>query len=334
MTLLRHGRRLRAFVVLAFSGALLAAGCDADGQPPLPDKSTTQAAVPAVAGSAGEPGSSAGTTDWKGLTYGVLDCYPRDEWIADGLPAEAWDAETVQTTTADVTGDGVAEVLVQVTCPGPTSTRPDHVVVFDPTAKTPRLLGVLGDDLFHPRATVTTDGSTVILSGETIAGDDPYCCPGHWGVVTYSWNGVRFVVTSLTEAPGALPVAPARLADGVHVGMLHSVGDDELTVDLVEWFEGEEALAACRQDGVQVNPSAWCTEYYARNDDGRVVLARVSDSASLSYLDLVTMREVSVRDVAELAGTYWVSEEPDLAGYSRIRVEGGVVTELESIYTP
>lgn len=35
----------------------------------------------------------------------------------------------------------------------------------------------------------------------------------------------------------------------------------------------------------------------------------------MSYLDLYTMGNVRVDDVAQLAGTYWVSEVPDLAGY-------------------
>jgi hypothetical protein len=60
----------------------------------------------------------------------------------------------------------------------------------------------------------------------------------------------------------------------------------------------------------------------------------VSEDAALSYLDLGTMQPVTVGDVAELAGTPWVSENPDAAGYTRFRTVDGVVTELAGIYTP
>lgn len=215
MTPARPGRCFRTLAVLALSGALLATGCDSEPQAPLMDKSAMdKTALPAVAEPAGGAAPAAASADWKGLAYEALSCYPRDRWIADGLPADAWDAETVETTAVDVTGDDADDVLVQVTCPAPTSTRANQVVVFDLATAQPRLLGVLGTDLFHPRATVTTEGTTVTLSGPTIAGDDPYCCPGHWGTVTYEWTGFRFVVESRSEVPGTRPMAPRGLDDG------------------------------------------------------------------------------------------------------------------------
>jgi hypothetical protein len=134
--------------------------------------------------------------------------------------------------------------------------------------------------------------------------------------------------------PGTAPVATSPLTDGEHVGVLLSVGDDEVSVDLVEWFEGDAALAACHEDGVPVWETAWCNQYYVRDPDTQAVAVEVSDSASLSYLDLATMRDVPVSDVAELAGTYWVSVTSESAGYTRFRTEDGVITSLESIYTP
>ena len=46
------------------------------------------------------------------------------------------------------------------------------------------------------------------------------------------------------------------------------------------------------------------------------------------------MRTVPVDDVAALTGTYWVSEDPKGAGYTRFRTEDGEITALENIYTP
>lgn len=329
MTHSPRDRRLRAAAVAACSAVLLLAGCAADPQvdkAALAKPAHVPVAVPAV--------DPVPLPDWKEAAYRASGCLTRAGWIAEGLPAGSWDDETVRTSTADVTGDGTAETLVQVVCPAPASSRPEHVVVFGTTGSSPVVLGLLGDDLFHQQAALAVDGPRITLSGPTVAGGDPTCCPTHWGTVTYVWDGARFVVESLVEVPGTSPARPVAPADGEHVGRLLSVGRGEVTVDVVEWFEGDAARAACREDGVTGHETAWCTVYYVRAAGDRPVTVRVSDSASLSYLDLVTMDAVRVGDVAELAGTSWVSENPDAAGYTRFRTEDGVITALESVYTP
>ncbi|MBJ7452952.1 MAG: hypothetical protein JHC71_12850 [Blastococcus sp.] len=327
MTHSPRGRILPALVLAAGSLVLLA-GCDAGTQTAPAGKAAVE--KPAVAAPVAD-GSA--RVDWKSAAYSALGCVTRTGWVAEGLPAEAWDAQTVRTTFTDVTGDGTDEALVQATCPAAVSTRADHVVVLDVTTAPPALLGVLGEDLFHPQADVTTGGTSVTLSGPTVAGDDPYCCPGHWGTVTYAWDGAAFVVRSRSEVPGTQPADGDELPDGEHVGVLLSVGDDEVSVLVVDFLEGADALTACREDGVPVRDTAWCNEYYVR-DGGRTTTVAVSASASLRYLDLATMRDVAVDDVAALAGTYWVSADPEGAGYTRFRTVDGVITAMESIYTP
>lgn len=322
-----HPSRGRSLALAACSAVLLLAGCGAGSEPAATGKAALEKPAVAVVTAPAAP------VDWKTPAYAALGCTTRAQWVAEGLPADAWDAASVRTTFADVTGNGTDEALVQATCPAAVSTRADHVVVLDLTTARPQLLGVLGDDLFHPQAEVTTAGTTVTLSGPTVAGDDPYCCPGHQGTVTYAWDGAGFVVSSRSEVPGTQPAADAALADGEHVGVLRSVADDAVTVLVVDWFEGGDAATACREDGVTDHGTAWCNEYYVRGA-GRTATVPVSPSASLSHLDLGTMRTVAVDDVAALAGTYWVSEDPEGAGYSRFRTEDGAITELASIYTP
>ena len=327
MTHSLRGRTVPALVLAACSVVLLA-GCDSGARPAAVGKAALE--KPAVAAPAVDGGAQ---LDWKSAAYSALGCGTRTEWVAEGLPAEAWDDRTVRTTFADVTGDGADEALVQATCPAAVSSRADHVVVLDVTSAQPAVLGVLGDDLFHPQADVTTGGMTVTLSGPTVAGDDPYCCPGHWGTVTYVWDGAAFVVRSRSEVPGTQPPAGGELADGEHVGVLRSIGDDEVSVLVVDFFEGADAVTACHEDGVADRGTAWCNEYYVR-DGGRTTTVPVSASAPLRYLDLRTMEEVAVDDVAALVGTYWVSEDPEAAGYTRFRTVDGEITALESIYTP
>jgi hypothetical protein len=198
-----RSRRLRASAVAACSAVLLLAGCEAEPRTdaPVADKAAVEKPVAAPVA------DSVVRIDWKSAAYAALECTSRTEWLAEGLPAAAWDDETVRTTAADVTGDGADELLVQATCPAAVSTRADLVVVFGVGGASPQLLGVLGDDLFHPQAALSVDGTAVTLSGPTVAGDDPYCCPGHWGTVTYAWDGARFAVVSRSELPGTAPAA-------------------------------------------------------------------------------------------------------------------------------
>lgn len=322
----RSSRRTAALVACA--AVLLLAGCTAEAQP-----GKAAVAKPGTAPVAAPVADTTTGLDPKSAAYLAVGCASRAEWVAEGLPGDAWDAETVRTTFADVTGDGTDEALVQLSCPTPTSTLAEHVVVFDLSAARPAVLGILGDELFHPRADVTRDGTTITLSGPTVAGADPYCCPGHWGTVTYAWDGDAFVVETASEVPGTAP-AGAGLADGDHVGVLRSVAPGRVTVLVVDWFEGAAAATACREDGVPDSGTAWCNEYYVRDGGERTATLPVSAAASLSYLDLDTLDAVAVDDVAELAGTHWVSENPEAAGYTRFRTEDGEITALESIYTP
>lgn len=195
MTHSSRDRRLRASAVAACTAALLLAGCDTD--PGVLPEGATAAAEPApIAVPAADP---AAPQEWKGPAYRALGCTTRAAWVAGGLPADAWEAETVRSSVADVTGDGADEVLVQLRCPSPASTQPFSVVVLDVTGGAPTPLGVLGGDLFFTQATVTTAGTTVTLDGPTVAGDDPTCCPTHLGTVTYAWDGVGFVVRTRSE---------------------------------------------------------------------------------------------------------------------------------------
>jgi hypothetical protein len=139
--------------------------------------------------------------DWKELSYGPAQCLSRQEWIESGSPASTWDDAVVTPSAADVTGDGTAEILVQLQCPASTSSWPDTVVVFD-VRDEPRLLGVLGTELYFRGATLeVSDDFTVTMRGPTVAESDPLCCADHQGTVTYRWNGTAFAATGVGETP-------------------------------------------------------------------------------------------------------------------------------------
>jgi hypothetical protein len=192
-----HAYRLAASCL---TGCALLAACAGPGT-----GTPTRAAVVSVAPASVAPASAApasvapASVDWKAVAYPAAGCMSRSEWLALGVGAQDWDAAQVHVQTAELTGDGTPEVVVQLACPWPTGGSPDVVVVFTPDGS--KLLGRLGENLWFQGATVTTDGGRVTIAGPTVAGEDPLCCPAHHGQMTYRWNGARFVADEVVQTP-------------------------------------------------------------------------------------------------------------------------------------
>ncbi|WP_029431585.1 hypothetical protein [Blastococcus sp. URHD0036] len=272
--------------------------------------------------------------DWKSLAYGAAGCASRADWVADGLPAASWDELTVATSRADLTGDGTDEVLVLAACPSAVSEPGQDVVVFDVSRGEPAALDVLGEGIPFFDAALTTGAGTLTVTGRAAGSDDPTCCPGHWASVTYDWTGTGFRLDEQISVRTTQPVVADRLSDGRHVGFLRAVTADAVYVDLVDWFEGPAAAAACAEDGVADNGWEQCSAYYARDVDDRVTAVPVRSGADASYVDPWTAEEVGVASVAALAGTAAVSDDAGEHSYMRLTVAGGEVVSVEGVYVP
>ncbi|RBY85385.1 hypothetical protein [Blastococcus sp. TF02A-26] len=287
-----------------------------------------------TAGSTGPSAAPDVSPDWKALAYGAAGCASRAEWVADGLPAESWDELTVATSRADLTGDGTDEVLVLSACPSAASEPGQDVVVFDVSRGEPAALDVLGEGIPFVDATLTTDGRALTVAGRAAAADDPTCCPAHWASVTYGWTGTAFQLDDRVSVRTTQPVVAGGLADGRHVGVLRAVSAGTVHVDLVEWFEGRDAAAACAEDGVHSDGTERCTAYYVRDTDDRVTALPVAAGATASYVDTWTGDDVAVASVAALAGTAGVSDGADEHSYMRLTVVDGEVVAISGIFVP
>jgi hypothetical protein len=259
------------------------------------------------------------------LAYPAAQCMTRDEYMVGGLSPAGWDTATVAASPGDVTGDGDPEMLVELTCPYPTSGHQETVVVFTPAVAGPRVIGVLQDDARFPDVTATPGDRSITLSGQTWGDGDANCCPEHWATLTYGWTGDGFALTNQMETRTTQPFQTGGLEDGEHVGVLTGLGSGEILVDVVQWFDGAAATQACRED----NPStdAPCRDYYYRNDNDLMRLLPVADDASLSYLDWTTMQPHTAADLASMWGG---QREPFVgAAFFRFTVDGGQVTRME-----
>lgn len=81
-------------------------------------------------------------------------------------------------TYGDITGDGVADAVVSLTCSTETSSNPLRIEAFDGTSPRahPRSLGVLvseTDPLYVEQAEVTIAHPTVTVSGKALGADAP-----------------------------------------------------------------------------------------------------------------------------------------------------------------
>jgi hypothetical protein len=252
--------------------------------------------------------------DWKALSYPAAQCMTRDEYSLGGIGPAGWDAATVSSTSGDVTGDGLPEVLVVVNCPVPTSSHADQVVVLRAAETGPEVIGVLREDVWFSGATVTTGGSTVTLTGPSRTESDAMCCPGHHATATYRWTGSSFTLADRMEALTSQAFSYEPLADGDHVGILGGLAEDQVLIDVVEWYGGPAPQPV-----------------YANDDDLMRVLP-VAGNASIRYLDWSTFDLVRVPDVSALA-----SREDAVPGYLgvafyRFSVADGAVTSMEEFF--
>jgi hypothetical protein len=311
--------RLRTAAGLLLAAALLsacgpAAAEDLAAGDPAP---TTPSAPPA------EP------VDWKSLAYEAADCLSRQEWIDYGQAGvETWDAAAIDTVTGDVTGDGETGTAVEAYCPAPTSSTSSWVAVFDRTHGEPALLGVLAD-LWFRDPTVDIDEGTLTIEGPTQAGDDPQCCPGHWGKAVYEWDGARYVLTGQLEAPTSQPFDAEGLADGDYAGAVRDIDGGTLLIDVVEWYEGAAAEQACREDGhaeALAYPIAWCHDYYFRNVNDLIRALPLADDATVTLYDWDRGGNISTRPVSAVVDQ--IVSRPDIDRLFAFRVEDGVVVDF------
>ena len=336
------GRRWTAAAAVLLSCAALSA-CDADGSGQWQAGVREAAAGPSVAPLAADPTDDAPATpvddvpaqlagyDWQTPAYDAAGCYSREDWLADGGWLEDWET-TLEPVFADVTGDRSPEALVALTCPVMTSSRSTVVVVFDTAGAAPRVLQLLGDGHGLRGLELTTGPRTVTLSGPSVSGSDPNCCPGHVGSVTYQWTGGSFVVTEEWQALTSQPLVAGGLDDGTHVVVVRAVAEDLAMVDLVEWFEGPAAVVACAQDGVVALDGAFCSDYYVRNVNDLVRALPVADGARIDVPDTDTGRVHTVDDVRALAGTPMVSDLAQDGELMRVTVQDGALTAMEHIF--
>jgi hypothetical protein len=160
-------------VPLAVLGAgllgLTACGSPAPGvaappsAPPVPSSSAAGTSAPAA------PGAGA-ASPLKGADWATVTGYR--------CPSDDQKVLVDQVVYGDITGDGVPDAVVSLTCSTVTSTNPLQVEAFDGSSSPthPRSLGVLisdRDPIYLEKADITIAHPTVTVAGEAVGPDAP-----------------------------------------------------------------------------------------------------------------------------------------------------------------
>jgi hypothetical protein len=145
---------------------------------------------------------------------------------------------------------------------------------------------------------------------------------------------------SPTQSP--TPAASPLLEDGRHFGYVKTVdieaSPNSLVFDLAQWFTGDEANTAAREDGAIGQDETVPNDYYIRNENTLLRTLPFEDDAELAVIDWNNCCELRAGELEPFAAAF---EGHQPAGSYRgsfspywLTVTGGEVVRIEEQYLP
>ncbi|WP_130508840.1 hypothetical protein [Krasilnikovia cinnamomea] len=137
--------------------------------------------------------------------------------------------------------------------------------------------------------------------------------------------------TSGSAGPSRSAGATAAPLTGTQHAFIKAADPAEhtITFDLVDWFEGKKAEAACKQDGVTETANDWCTGYYYRNNNTKLRTLPVASGAKLRVVDMTPELHLVDADLATFQKA--LDESHHLFVFD---VAAGQITKADEVYTP
>ena len=130
----------------------------------------------------------------------------------------------------------------------------------------------------------------------------------------------------------ASPVVATEAAEltGTQYAYLKSADTAKRTVtfDLVDWFQGKAAVAACKADGEKPAENDWCTGWYVRNKNKKLRTFPVAAGASLQIVGATGSDSVTA-DLTKFRTT--LLKTGRLFAFA---VKAGQITKAAEVYTP
>jgi hypothetical protein len=100
----------------------------------------------------------------------------------------------------------------------------------------------------------------------------------------------------------------------------------QITYDLIEWYDGKEAVKACAEDGVKPAENDYCEGYYVRNNNKKLrTLAVYPDAPIRMNVTTDYMKSVDLKTFLSEVGN---------GNVIRFDIDANRIMKLEHIYTP
>ncbi|GAB1639857.1 hypothetical protein [Krasilnikovia sp. MM14-A1259] len=103
------------------------------------------------------------------------------------------------------------------------------------------------------------------------------------------------------------------------------VSTRQITYDLIDWYEGKEAVKACAEDGVKPAENDYCLGYYSRNHNKQLRTLTVDPDAPIRIMDTGTWKSVDLATFLKKVGNDTVI---------RFDVDANRIMKLDQIYLP
>jgi hypothetical protein len=99
----------------------------------------------------------------------------------------------------------------------------------------------------------------------------------------------------------------------------------QITYDLIEWYDGEQAVKACAEDGEKPAENDYCEGYYSRNNNKKLRRLAVYPDAPIRMPVLGEMKSVDLKRFLS---------EVDNGNVIRFDIDANRIMELEHVYLP
>ena len=99
----------------------------------------------------------------------------------------------------------------------------------------------------------------------------------------------------------------------------------QITYDLIEWYDGKEAVKACAEDGVKPAENDYCLGYYGRNRNKKLRTLTVDPDAPIRIMDTGQWKSVDLAEFLEQVGN---------GNVICFDIDGGRIVKLDQIFLP
>jgi hypothetical protein len=99
----------------------------------------------------------------------------------------------------------------------------------------------------------------------------------------------------------------------------------QITYDLIEWYDGKEAVKACAEDGKKPAENDYCAGYYIRNNNKQLRTLTVYPDAPIRITVLGGMRSVALKTFLSEVGN---------GNVIRFDIDAARIMKLEHVYLP